>query len=35
MPFFLKFVWKVLVSTVIAVIASMTKRKVLKHIGAY
>lgn len=33
MTYFMKFVWKVLVSTVISIIASMTKRKIMKHVG--
>jgi hypothetical protein len=33
MALFLKFAWRVLISTVISIIASMTKRRVLKHIG--
>jgi hypothetical protein len=33
MALFIKFVWRVLISTVISIIASMTKRRVLKHIG--
>lgn len=32
---FMNFVWKVLVSTIITLIASITKRKVLYRIGAY
>ena len=33
MALFLKFAWRVLISTIISIIASMTKRKVLRHIG--
>ncbi len=33
MAVFMKFVWKVLISTIVTIIASMTKRKVFRHIG--
>lgn len=33
MALLLKFAWRVLISTIISIIASMTKRKVLRHIG--
>jgi hypothetical protein len=33
MALFLKFAWRVLISTIISIIASMTKRKVMRHIG--